>query len=92
MTVIFESADARSLAITAILTLFTIHAFLDPSNRGVQFAAPQLNQSRALCTYGANKVGQGALAGRFSSQMKYSLASLLFGSPKFAISGECTSG
>ena len=30
MTVIFESADARSLAITAILTLFIIHAFLDP--------------------------------------------------------------
>ena len=74
------------------LTLRVIHALLDPPIRGVRFTAPQNNQSYGICAHGANMVGQGAVAGLFSSQMEYSVASLLSGEPKFEISGECGSG
>ena len=74
------------------VTLLVIHALLEPSIRGAGFTTPQSNQSYMIYAYGANKVGQGAVAGLFSSQMKYSLASLLSGEPKFEISGECGSG
>ena len=74
------------------VTLLAIHALLEPSTPGAGFTTPQSDQSYMTCAYGANKVGQGAVAGLFSSQIKYSLASLLLGEPKFEISGECGSG
>ena len=74
------------------LTLLVNSALLDSPVRDVRFANFPSNQFRGPCTHGANKVGQGAVAGLFSSQMKYSLASLLSGSPKLEMSGECGSG
>ena len=81
-----------SLLLLLFITLLVIHVLLDHSIRGVRSAAPQNKQSYGIWAHGANKVGQGAIAGLFSSQMKYSLASLLSGEPKFEISGECGSG